>query len=274
MDFRADLHCHTTCSDGTDNPKELLDFAKQAGLSGLSITDHDTLDAYTPKVFEHAQNLGLRLGTGIELSSRHLDQSVHILGFGFDPKSEVLVDFCKQHQARRYERNRAMCIKLEKMGMPIGDGWLLDEAGIPKKGIGRPHLAMRMIERGYVTDVREAFSRYLAEGKPAFVLSAFFGALETINKIHAAGGKAFIAHPHLIKHKKLVKALLAMPFDGIECYYGNFHGSQEKIWIDRAHEKGWMISGGSDYHGSIKPETQLGASYVSEEVFNHIFNSV
>ena len=106
------------------------------------------------------------------------------------------------------------------------------------------------------------------------MLSAFFDPEETIAMIHAAGGKAFIAHPHLISHKKLVKALLAMPFDGIECYYGNFHGAQEKIWIDRAEEKGWMISGGSDYHGSIKPETRLGASYVTRETFNAIFGSV
>src|SRR5690606_14148259 len=104
-DFRADLHCHSTCSDGSDEPLSLLQLAKQMGLRGLSITDHDTIDAYTPALFEKADALGIQLLPGIELSSEQGDVPIHVLGYAFDLQSIRLKDFLKEMQIRRAERN-------------------------------------------------------------------------------------------------------------------------------------------------------------------------
>ncbi|HPE84793.1 MAG: PHP domain-containing protein [Chlamydiia bacterium] len=273
MEFRADLHCHSTMSDGTDSPEELLYLAKEAGLSGLSITDHDTLMAYTDALFEKARALGLLLGTGIELSCLHdKKENVHILGYGFDHTDVRLKAFCQKHQERRFVRNKEVIALLEKMGMPVGSDWLFDGNGKPKWGIGRPHIAEKLAQKGYVHDVRDAFARYLGDGKPAFVPSSSFSVEESIEILHTVKGKAFIAHPHLIRRRRTLNALLAMPFDGIECYYGNFSADQIEKWVKIACEKNWLISGGSDYHGGIKPETKIGSRYATWPFFQKIFN--
>lgn len=271
MDIKYDLHVHTTASDGTNTPLEVLDLAAEAGLGGLSITDHDTVAAYTDVVFAHAAKLGLKLGPGVEFSAKHNGHSVHVLGYAIDVKNKCLLEFCQKHQDRRYRRNLAMCQKLEKMGMSVGDGWLLDDAGVPIQGIGRPHIAKKMVTRGFVKDIKSAFSKYLGDGKCAFVESPIFSVEETIDLIHSAGGKAFIAHPQLCKRNRLLKEILKLNFDGLECYYGGFGHFNAKHWLDIAEEKNWMISGGSDYHGDIKPETRIGSSYVTQEAFENIF---
>ena len=273
MDFKADLHCHSTMSDGTKTPEELLALAKEIGLSGLSITDHDTVEAYTKTLFDQAKEIDLFLGTGIELSCLHnKKESVHILGYAFDYTSDVLRSFCKKHQERRFTRNKEMISKLEKMGMPIGDDWLLDANGNPKWGIGRPHIAEKLIDKGYVKDIKDAFGRYIGDGKSAYVPSGSFSVEESIDVIHEAKGKAFIAHPHLIQKNRTLNALLEMDFDGIECHYGNFAADVAQKWITICEEKNWLISGGSDYHGDIKPETRLGKRFVTWDLYQKIFN--
>ncbi len=271
MDTRYDLHVHTTSSDGTKTPLEVLELAAEAGLGGLSFADHDTVAGYTDVVFAHAKKLGLKLGPGVEFSAKHKGHSVHILGYAIDIKNAHLLEFCQKHQKRRYKRNLAMCHKLAKMGMSVGDGWLVDEAGMPIQGIGRPHIAKKMVTRGFVKDIKSAFTKYLGDGKCAFVESGIFSVEETIDLIHIAGGKAFIAHPQLCKRNRLLKEILKLNFDGLECYYGGFGNFDAKRWLEIAEEKNWMISGGSDYHGDIKPETCLGSSYVTKEIFENIF---
>ena len=257
---------HSTASDGTDTPLELLDLCQEKGLLGLSITDHDTVAAYTPALFIGAEKRGLKLGTGVEFSTRHKGKSIHILGYNIDVSAADLLTFCDAHQKRRFKRNLAMCQKLAKMGMPIGEDWL-----VGKEGVGRPHIAKKMVEKGYVNSIKSAFSRFIGDGKCAFVDSDLFSTQETIELIHASGGKAFIAHPHLIKHNRIVQELIEMPFDGVEAYYGTFSKDHEEKWLKIAQEKNWMISGGSDYHGAIKPENRLGSSYVTRKTFEDIF---
>ncbi len=272
MEFKADLHCHSTMSDGTKTPEELLVLAKEVGLSGLSITDHDTIAAYTDAVMNQAKELDLFLGTGVELSCLHnKKESVHILGYAFDHTSGNLQAFCTKHQERRFIRNKEMITKLEKMGMPIGSDWLLDANGNPKWGIGRPHIAEKLISKGYVKDIRDAFARYIGDGKSAYVPSGSFTVEESIDVIHRAGGKAFIAHPHLIQKNRTLNALLEMDFNGIECHYGNFTADVALKWINICQEKNWLISGGSDYHGDIKPETRLGKRFVTRDIYQKIF---
>jgi predicted metal-dependent phosphoesterase TrpH len=267
MMFRADLHCHTTFSDGTMTPEELLRLAKEYGLSGISITDHDTIEAYTvaPAI---AKQLGLLLGNGVEFSSLFQGLSIHILGYDFDLSSPAIHNLCDRHQLRRRARNKTILDKLSRLSMPIAEEELL---AIGERTLGRPHIAQLMIKKGYVSTIKEAFNLYIGDGRPCFEAGEGIASGETISIIHQGGGKAFVAHPHLLEHANKIKELLKLPFDGIECHYAKFPADQEKRWIRIAKEKGWMISGGSDFHGSVKDYIQLGCSWVDKESFHKIF---
>jgi 3',5'-nucleoside bisphosphate phosphatase len=265
--FRADLHCHTTFSDGTMTPSELLAHAKQIGLSALAITDHDTIEAYgtAPAV---AKQLGLLLGHGVEFSSTFEGLSVHILGYDFDLLSSSIQVLCEKHRLRRKERNKAILEKLSRLQMPILEEELLE---MGERSIGRPHIAKLMVQKKYVPTIKQAFNRYIGDGKPCFAPGKEISAEETIAVIHEGGGKAFIAHPHLLGHAAKTKRLLELKFDGIECHYARFLPEQESRWLKIAKEKNWLVSGGSDFHGSNKEYIELGCSWVNEVIFHQIF---
>lgn len=270
MEYRADLHCHSTCSDGTMTPIELLHLAKKKGLSGLSITDHDTLDAYTPETFQAAKELGIDLFVGVEFSARYHNSSVHILGYNVE-KNETILSFCEKHKIRRENRNREILEKFKKYSIFITEEELF--ACATGSVIGRPHIAQILVQKNYVKDIQEAFDRYLGERKCCFVESHSFTIPETIDVIHEAHGKALIAHPHLIQRQGILRILIGMNFDGIECYYSNLHNQIERKWLKMAKEKNWLMSGGSDFHGSIKPYIELGASWVDKETVDRLFKT-
>ncbi len=265
--FRADLHSHTICSDGSDSPSELLKLAKKSGLSGLSITDHDTIAAYTPAFFAEANELGLRILTGIELSSEWQEQSVHVLGYNIDIHSQELINFLTELIKRRDGRNAAMIERLKKKGFEIDVGEL---QVFGDRTIGRPHIAMLLKEKGYVTTIQEAFQKYLGEQCSCFVAGIKYTPSDVIEQIHKAGGRAVLAHPHFIKKKRLLEHLMELKLDGLECYYGVFQDYQERPWVTLAKKRGWVATGGSDYHGSVKPHIMLGCSWVREEIFNYL----
>ena len=249
-------------------PLELIAAAKERELSAISITDHDTIDAYTDEVFEEARALHIGLFPGVEFSSRHENYPIHILGYAFKCTPELLA-FCAQHQKRRKERNRAILKKLRENDLVIEEKEL--ERFGSKTALGRPHIAQLMMEKKLVRTIQEAFNLYIGEGKSCFEPGFSFTPEETIHQIHAALGKAFIAHPHLIQKPKIVESVVEMDFDGIECYYGLHHHGQEKKWLNLAKKKGWLVSGGSDFHGSVKPHVQLGCSWVNEETVIKLF---
>lgn len=264
--FRADLHCHSTFSDGTDSPETLIDLAMEVGLLGLSITDHDTIAAY-PTALAYAKKHNFLLLPGVEFSASHQGFPVHILGYAFSLQSEFLYEFCERHHQRRVNRNRKILEKLRGLGIVIEESELGDEGHT----IGRPHIANLMIQKGVVSTIKEAFDRYLGEGKRAYDPGEPISISETIETIHTARGKAMIAHPHLIQRRSIVRHILQMPFDGIEGYYARLAPELEKKWVQIGIEKNWMITGGSDYHGQNKPFNRLGSSWVGEETFRQLY---
>jgi predicted metal-dependent phosphoesterase TrpH len=264
-EFRADLHCHTTCSDGSDSPLALLHLAKEAGLQGLSITDHDSIEAYTPEFFSEAANLGIEILPGIEISSEMDDSAVHILGYGFDLKNLELKQFLVLMQKRRRNRNLEILKKLAAKKISITEEEL--NAYATERTIGRPHIAALMVKKGYVSSVKEAFDLFLREGASCYTPGIRFSPKDVIDQIHRVGGKAVLAHPHFFKKGAFLTRLLSFAFDGIECYYARIVKEQEKPWVDLAKKKGWIATGGSDYHGVIKPNIPLGASWVGEATF-------
>ncbi len=266
-EFRADLHTHTTSSDGSLTPSELVAAAVQANLSGLSITDHDTVDSYQEAI-PAAAKLGLELLSGVEFTARDGRESVHILGYGFELEDASLRAFCARHVIRREERNRQILEKLTQLGLPVSEQELLAKFSFEgKKVYGRPHIAEVMVEKGYVTSLQEAFHEWIGEGKRAYAPGEDVSLQVTIDVIHNAGGRAVIAHPHLLKFPKTVRHIQTLPFDGIEAYYSRFTPASESRWVRLAKEKGWITTGGSDFHGAAKPRILLGCSWVNEEIF-------
>ncbi len=269
--FRADLHCHSSFSDGSMSPKELIDLAIASGLQGLSITDHDTIDAYNTAV-PYAKEKGFLLGTGVELSCEYKKKSVHILAYNFSLEDQGLIQYCQRQQQKRVKRNLEILEKLKRLRIILTEEELIQECP-GASSIGRPHIAALMMRKGHVRSLQEAFQLYIGDGACCFVRGENFPVKEALSIVAAAGGKTFLAHPHLYSDAGFVKEIVSLGFDGLECFYGKFSYRYEKLWLKIAKESSLLISGGSDFHGSVKPHLSLGCSYVDQGVFSSIFTS-
>jgi len=269
MTFRADLHCHSCFSDGTQTPGELIQLAIDIQLSGLSITDHDTIASYA-EALEIAKQRSFPLLGGVEFSAFYREEPVHILGYAYCLQSGAIESLCERHKQRRKKRNEKILEKLRLLGISIDPEEVMGENF--KGSFGRPHIAHVLFRRGIVHSIQQAFEVYIGEGKPAYVTGEPISVEETIELIHQGGGKAILAHPHLIKRSTTVREMLKMPFDGLECYYARFTLSQQKKWVDIAQQKKWLMTGGSDYHGATKPHSVLGSSWVGKETFDFLYN--
>lgn len=267
MPFRADLHTHSTCSDGSYTPQDLVELAKAKGLSALSITDHDTVEAY------HQLDItqGIQIIPGVEFSTAWKDKSVHILGYGIDPASPLLLAFCAKHQERRKNRNSAILKLLSSHGMAISDKELYTDY---KGTIGRPHIADLMVKKGYVADHKKAFQKYLGDGKCCFIPGAQFSLEETLSVIKTAGGLSVLAHPHLYHGVRFVKEVLQQGLQGIECDYACFPASKNAPWHKLAEQLFLLKTAGSDFHGEKKPGIPLGASCMDEKTFSTLIQSL
>ncbi len=257
----ADLHCHSTFSDGTSTPTEIVEMAKNLGFKAVTLTDHDTTLGL-PELFAAAEINGLNAISGIEFSC-HLDkESVHVLAYNFDPSHPAIVELEKKHFERRLDRSQKMQAKLKTLGIDV------DLTKTQAKGvIGRPHIAALLIEKGIVKDIKEAFTRFLGEGKAGYVEAFTITLDETLSVIKQAGGVSILAHPHLLSESSQFNRLIKYPFDGVECFYGNFTMQQNDRYLKKAKEKNLLITGGSDFHGLRKPLVRYGSSFVTEESF-------
>lgn len=260
---KADCHCHTVFSDGTLSPEALLLLAKEKQLTGLSITDHDTTDAY-PIALPLAKQLGITLVPGIEISAHYQNTSIHVLGYAFDLSNLALQRFCQQLQSERTIRNNKILAKLANIDLPITMDEITER--FPLGTVGRPHIAKLMVEKGYVKNMQKAFERFLGEKKRCYVGDLTVTVPEAIDVIHQAGGFAVLAHPHGLR-AKVLNALCEMPFDGIEVYYGQLSLKQESPILSIAVRKNWLVTGGSDFHGDKKSYQGLGCSFTPQETF-------
>lgn len=256
-----DLHTHTTCSDGSFTPEELIDLAIKNGLQGLSITDHDSISAY-PETLNMAKTKGIILIPGVEFSCHYKDKSVHILGYSFNFTNSELLALCQRHKERRTSRNLKILEKLKACNIEITE----EELNTSTSGVvGRPHIAKLIVEKKHASDIAEAFRIYLGDGKKGYVSGEVFTIEETLQALHAAGGLAVLAHPHLYYNHQFVREVMKHPFDGIESEYAQMPPDKNAPWIAYAKEHHLLMTGGSDFHGSIKPQLPLGATQVSLE---------
>ena len=258
-----DLHVHSTFSDGSLTPAELVDEAKAIGLTALALTDHDNL-AGLP-AFEAACRARERIGIpGVEISSEFQPGTLHMLGYFADPADPPFAAALEDVRDGRESRNRRILEKLAALGCPLTWDEVAAYAG--EDVVGRPHFAQALIARGYVKTKEEAFDRYLAKGKPAYLDRLRLTAADSIRLIHGAGGIAVLAHPATLKVSKaelrrIVGELTAAGLDGIEAWYSEHTPDDQKAFARLAEAHGLILTGGSDFHGATNPEIRLGRGF-------------
>lgn len=269
--MKADLHCHSTFSDGVFSPREIVLLAKRKQFDAVVLTDHDTFSGYC-ELKEYAHKEGLMHFTGIEISSIFGELSVHILGYGFSPESEAVLSYEKWSQEARRLRAKKIIRKLQACGVAITEEEVFREERADKS-IGRPHIARLLVQKNYGKTLADIFDTYLGDKRKAYVPSERISSEEAIQLIHDAGGFALIAHPHLYRKKKSVLQLLdRFPFDGLEGLYGRFGESENAFWIQLAQERKLLISGGSDFHGEGGDESLYGSSLAPEGTVHFLWN--
>lgn len=262
-----DLHIHSDASDGTLSPAEILDTARELGLGAIAITDHDTL-AGSKEAIRVGIPSSLRFLTGIEISaspppSFPCKGSFHILGYGLRLDDPVLNRSIGMFQKARRDRNPRMTERLRELGMDISARELEERFG--KGQIGRPHIARLMMRKGFVGSVDEAFDRYLGRGKPAYVDKHRAGCAEAIEIIRNAGGVPVLAHPSLLNPlndapiEELIRTLRNMGMRGIEVFYPEHSPAHVALYADLAERHGLLMTGGTDFHGSVKPDVRMGS---------------
>jgi predicted metal-dependent phosphoesterase TrpH len=252
----ADLHTHTTASDGLDAPATLVQRARDVGLAAIAIADHDTVDAHL--TLTDADTRGIAVIPAIEMSANVGTAEVHILGYFIDPTSERLADALAQLRRQRIRRVERFCARLTALGLPLTmDDVLAHATG---ESVGRPHIARAMIDRGYVGSVNEAFDEYLAGGRPAFVPRDDVTPEWSIELIHLAGGVAVLAHPYTTGDPSaMLDRLVPVGLDGAEVEYGAYDEEQRAVLRHLAAERSLIPTGGSDFHGAAHREnTPLG----------------
>lgn len=249
--MKVDLHSHTTCSDGRDEPAGLARKARAAGIDVLAVTDHDTLDGIAPAARE-GRKIGLRVVAGLEMSSQAEGRDVHVLGIGVDPGHEALRAQLAAMRRARKVRVRRICAALAKAGVPLEPEDVLAEAG--GKSVGRKHVARALVRRGLVPNEGIAFEQYLGEGAPAHVASTELSPAQAASFIRRAGGLPVLAHPHFFGDDAFVRRLLdSTLFAGIEAHHRFERPRKYLAYLAIARERNLLVTGGSDYHGDDHP---------------------
>jgi predicted metal-dependent phosphoesterase TrpH len=240
---------HTTASDGRLTPHELVARVVSAGLTTISVTDHDTVAAID-EVTAAAAAFGIRVVPGIEITAIDGGRDVHMLGYFFDPANSALVELLVSQRALRVSRVREIAARLAALNMPVDvERVLLASAARPGSSVGRPQLARELVRAGHVDSVNQAFELWLATGRPAFVTRTGPSPATVIDTIHAAGGVASFAHPGVTKRDDLLAPLVDRGLDAIEVYHSDHTPDDVQAYRNMATRFNALVSGGSDFHG-------------------------
>ena len=244
-----DLHTHTTASDGRCSPSELVARAGAAGVTVLSVTDHDTCDACAA-AGQACAAAGITFVPGIEITAVCDEVDVHVLGYFIDPQAPGLRLFLAEQRQRRIDRVRRIIARLETLGMSLdADAVLRPAIDQPGTSIGRPAVARALVAAGYVKTTNEAFASWLSRGRPGFVPREGAAPDTVIAQIHGAGGVAALAHPGLLGRDEWIAGFVSSGLDALEAYHTKHDEEATERYRAIAHRLGLGVSGGSDYHG-------------------------
>ena len=257
---RIDLHLHTTHSDGSLSPTDVLRLAHKAGVTALAITDHDIVTGM-PEAIAAGAELGIEIIPGVEISSRVGNSELHILGYFLQWQDPELNQRLATLRESRHSRNPQIIERLRALGLDVTYEEVRTLAGTD--AVGRPHIARLLMDKKYVTSAKDAFDRYLADGRPAYVARELPSPADAIAWIRAAGGVAVLAHPTWAKVSgeslnALLIALKAQGLGGIEVHYSSHTKRQTREYHDLAKRLDLLITGGSDFHGITKPDIEVG----------------
>ena len=258
-DRRIDLHTHSTMSDGSMTPAELIRHAKDSGLSAVALSDHDTADG-VKEALKVGREIGIEVIPAIELSAQS-DTETHILGYFIDPDSPVLRDAVDEIRRVRTARIGETCLMLAEHGIDVS----LDEVKAVAGGgiLCRAHIARIMTDKGYSPSPKAAFAEWLNVGRPCYSEAQALTDTEAVKLIRDAGGDAYLAHLHLTKKPPealdaFVKRLAEEGLRGVEGYYTDYTPEMETEYRGLARKYGLKLSGGTDFHGSFKPHIAIG----------------
>lgn len=272
-----DLHVHSTCSDGTLTPSEVVSYAHQKGLKAIALTDHDTVSG-VHEALSKGNELGIIIVPGIEFSASYNGKEVHILGYYIDPNNERLQSKLTALIEGRKIRNQKILDALAKLGMPITFEDLA-EGSKPETVFTRAHFAAALLRKGYIATRDEAFAKYISPGKPAYFPREYFTVSECIDMIHSAGGLAVLAHPCLYGYSRseitqILKDLKKQGLDGVECLYSTHTQDDVSHLLQVCLNEKLFPTGGSDFHGDNKPNLDLGTGYGKLQIPYHILESM
>lgn len=267
-----DLHTHTTVSDGGDSPTELVEKAAAAGLTAIAVTDHDN-DSGCDEAVAAGQRLGVEVVRGVEISCDVDDlkargftpterPTMHLLGYFVPDTDNPLSGALAELQHARANRNQLMVERLNELGIPVTFEEVENEAGGPGSQIGRPHFAAVLVRHGAVPDYQTAFDEYLAKGAKAYLSRRLYSPVEAIELMRSAGVVPVLAHPFTLflpapDLRRFVADLATAGLLGIEGWHGDRTVEDQQVYRDLGAELGLIVSGGSDYHGSMRPDRSL-----------------
>jgi len=258
---RVDLHVHTTASDGTHSPAEVIELAKKAGLAAIAITDHDTLSGAIEGV-KLSREMKFEVIGGVELSSDLNGTDVHILGY-LITRYRIIQKVLDELQNLRSTRAERMVRKLNRLGINISIEDVLREAR--GDSIGRPHIAAAMVRRGIVPSTRYAFRYYIGDNGPAYIPKPKLTPIQAVELILASGGVPVMAHPGLTENDHIIEELVKHGLRGLEVFYPMHDEGQIERYLEMAEREGLIVTGGSDFHGATKPDIQIGSVTVGYE---------
>jgi predicted metal-dependent phosphoesterase TrpH len=270
-----DLHLHTTASDGTCSPEELMLRASAAGIHTLAITDHDTMAA-VPKAAQLAGERGMTLVPGVEITAVENGRDVHVLGYFLRAGTPELTALIGRQREERLERAREIVRNLSDAGAPIDDGLLFGSLADPShKTIARPQIAQALIRAGHVSSVSEAFDRFLSEGRPGYVPHKGPHPRQVVEVIGLAGGLASLAHPGPLRRDHLIPLLVDSGLAAIEAYHSDHDPETQQRYLDMARKLDLAVTGGSDYHGNGRArDAFLGVTSLPPEEFARLTERV
>lgn len=257
----CDLHVHSTASDGSVPPREVVRLARDAGLAAMALTDHDTMDGCAEAVEEGAR-LGIRVVPGVELSVPH-DGTCHVIALGVTPGHPAIEALAARCRRGRDERNDLIVAKLRSLGIDLTIDDVRREAG--GAIVARPHFASALVKKGAVRNVWDAFDVYLRKGALAYVDRDRADLADVVRSVRAAGGATIVCHPFTLGYDDSEETLAFLRdaerkgVDALEVRYGRYTRSDEKRWEKLAGKAGLLPSGGSDFHGAAKPGLKIGS---------------
>lgn len=257
--IKADLHTHTSFSDGSLTPTQLIDLSYNSGIGILSITDHDNVYALNEAVYRGKER-NVQIIPGVEFSADFNDREIHILGYFIDYNNKRLLEFLNTLRKKRFTRIKQIIEKLNELGCKIDVNFVIEKLN-NSISIGRPHIAMKLVKEGFVNSYNEAFAKYLGDDKPAYVRKPNPDAGEIIKLISETGGLSFLAHPGKNLRDEFLLEIIKEGIDGIETIHPS-HSEQDMEYFNNvASEYFLLTSGGSDFHGGMKNDQKNFGKY-------------